>query len=59
MSRAKTSFTPGTQLPDHWFHILKIEDLGGVCALMSIVSPSDIMSPAYRKNGRHEAGYWR
>ena len=22
MSRARTSFTPGTPLPDHWFHIL-------------------------------------
>ena len=22
MSRAKTSLTPGTPLPDHWFHIL-------------------------------------
>jgi len=22
MTRCKTSFTPGTQLPDHWFHIL-------------------------------------
>jgi DNA-binding PadR family transcriptional regulator len=22
MSRPKTSFTPGTPLPDHWFHIL-------------------------------------
>jgi len=22
MNRAKTSFTPGTPLPDHWFHIL-------------------------------------
>src|SRR5437899_2480192 len=21
MTRGKTSFTPGTQLPDHWFHI--------------------------------------